>query len=251
MVDSVNAPYFLTGDASDATVYTFMKPCINTNERVVAFDLAATANKTPSFIETIKGATKPDDYTINHLTIEKEDRAFANSLINIVEDVRTKQRLLAACKGSGRKLVGLIDAESKNLTRKQQTLAKVEFENYIKVPIVGPTTLESFENWYELYEKHFRRVPSALRVQPSATVQTLLALVLKDAELLDRFDYELKLEKPDPDNLDDNLRVIKNFLRDRGDTKLLATAFDGGPASSGALALASIGYSRAQIDKLM
>ena len=82
----------------------------------------------------------------------------------------------------------------------------------------------------------------------------VLGVILRDPGLRERYDFELKVERPDPDNLEANLECTRAFLRDRGASKLQAARRGvrrRGAASAGALALASLGYSADQIDKLI
>ena len=252
-VESVQAIYFVSGLINDAHEYDFYKPCPPGDTRIKEFDDAAVLTSKPSFADSVKTITTtvPTNFKVNALKVRADDRDFANSLINIIGDSTLRASLMAECKGSGRKLVGLIQATADKLTNKEKQVARAEFETYSASPIFGTIDLTSFNLWYEQYERKLRRVPKLLRVAESVTVQTLIGQVFRDVSTADLFDVELRLEKPDPNDLLINLKVIRAFLQDRESTKQLRDAFAGGVDSPGALALASLGYTTDQIALLL
>ena len=250
-IDSSESIYFASGDVSDPAKFTFLNPCPSGAERIAIYDFDATVNSTPVYADRIKSLSAPSDFIVSRLKIEEADLDFANSLINIIKDPRKKVRLLTACKGSGRALVPLIVKESQDISRKEQSIPKLEFDAFARKPIPGEIDTESFELWYEEYEKRLRRVPEKLRIDESGIVQNIIGVFYHDIAVRDRYDFELKVEKPDPDDLEANLKCARSFLRDRGASKQLDEAFDGGTASAGALALASLGYSADAVAKLI
>ena len=173
-IDSSETLYFASGSVSDPTGFTFLNPCPSGAERITIHDTDAALNSTPVHADRIKSITAPSDFIISRLKIEEADLDFANALINIIKDPRKKVRLLTACKGSGRALVALIVKESQDISRKEQSIPKLEFEAYAFKSIPGEINSESFELWYEEYEKKLRRVPEKLRIDDSGIVQNII-----------------------------------------------------------------------------
>ena len=167
-VESVLCVPFVKGVLTDKEGgYSFdeMAPAIN--DRIAAYDAIQTAKKAPVFDPTAHAAI-PDsfknDITVNKYAVQKEIRAFALCLGNIIASGTKRQRMLKDAGFDGFALLERLRAEAKKAKPQDVALVNSEVNNFIQGGLKGELTRASFDAHMKAYRKLARNQAKATRL---------------------------------------------------------------------------------------
>eukprot|EP00966_Prymnesium_polylepis_P156870 3624814-Prymnesium_polylepis.1 len=213
-VDTVSGISFVAGLVSDPEPYTFLNPCPPTPARIATYDAARDRAGLAKFTAP---ASVPDDvassYMVAKYAVKKEDNDLMNSLLCVVVDTDVKQRLLAACGGSGRALIELLKSEARKATAQDRTLISSKLTKFISKGLQGDLTLVSFNVHFKEYNKLVRNKPPATRPSEEETMEMLIAIMHRDHSIRELF--ELKLKAKQPADIHALTELIRSTLRSR------------------------------------
>ena len=188
--------------------YNFLNPCPKIDTRIALY---SALTKKPFDIADYTATIEEFKYTVvpSAETVEKEGRAFANSLVQIVKDKDAAALYLATAEYDGNILIGILakvfdDADSEDIA-----LVTTRYTSFIASDFPHALSLETFNGHYKLFKEILSSMPTQ---KPEAEiVATLKQWMRSDADIQSKY-YTLTLIHDKKDDLDENLAQIRKLL---------------------------------------